>query len=145
MKTAILLLAIALTLGFLANQPKAGTVTKVTDGDTLVIGSTTVRLYGVDAPEVGQSFGREATAALKPLEGHAVTYKPMDVDRYGRVVAKVWHADRDISLLLIESGHAWHYRSSSRLYQRAEAEAQLNLRGLWAESSPVAPWDYRNQ
>ncbi len=140
----ITLIATAFVFG---NRPSPGIVTKVLDGDTLVIGTTTVRIHGIDAPEAGQSYGREATAALKPLEGYAVRFRAIDVDRYGRTVAKVYYGEEDIGLLMIRAGHAWHYAryDQSRAYRDAEAEAQSARRGLWAEDSPVAPWDWRQR
>ena len=49
-----------------------GRVTSVIDGDTLdilTVGFETlrVRLSGIDAPELGQAFGRNAKAALSSL------------------------------------------------------------------------------
>ncbi len=77
-------------------------VVSVTDGDTLVVlegGKVQhrVRLAGIDAPEKHQAFGARAHQAL----ASAVFRRPVMLDwhkkdRYGRLVAKVTVADRDI-------------------------------------------------
>ena len=71
---------------------------KVTDGDTIRIGDTRIRLWGIDAPERRQSCqgrngdayecGRDSAAALNDLtRGRRVESTEKDQDRYGRVVA----------------------------------------------------------
>lgn len=65
---------------------------RVIDGDTLVIGQTHVRLWGIDAPEHGAPGGRDSTVALRALTaGLAVTCRAVAQhhgrDRYGRTVA----------------------------------------------------------
>jgi len=39
----------------------------VRDGDTIVVSGRPVRLNGVDAPELGNRYGREASAYMKRL------------------------------------------------------------------------------
>jgi micrococcal nuclease len=68
-----------------------------------------------------------------------------DVDRYGRLVARVYVGGEDVSLALVRSGLAWHYTKYSRDPELAEAEmaakgAQL---GLWSRSAPTPPWEFR--
>jgi endonuclease YncB( thermonuclease family) len=80
----------------------SGIVTHVADGDTLDItanGRTyTIRLDGIDAPEGGQAFGREARVHLRVLAfSKPATATVLDRDRYGRTVARVIVAGRDLS------------------------------------------------
>ena len=44
-------------------------VTRIIDGETLVTGIGRVRLYGIDAPEVGERCSRDATEELRRLAG----------------------------------------------------------------------------
>src|ERR1700716_4371915 len=79
-----------------------GTVTRVVDGDTLVVqlssGPIRVRLYGIDAPEHNQPGGREATDALSALvAGARVELEPVSQDRYGRMVAHVFRGSLDVN------------------------------------------------
>jgi endonuclease YncB( thermonuclease family) len=131
------------------------TVLQVADGDTIVVRTADheqvkVRLYGIDAPESKQKGGAEATAALKPLQGQAVKVIEMNTDQDGQTVALVEHEGRSVNLAQVSQGHAWHYGRYCQAepicgqIQAAEAEAQKDKRGIWAEM-PVAPWEWRRK
>ena len=66
MKLALLIATIAVSAAAAADM--SGTVTRVTDGDSVVVtidgGRYTLRLADVDAPELRQAGGVEARAAL---------------------------------------------------------------------------------
>ena len=133
-----------------AREHLAGIVTRVADGDTLNLSSNgrvyTIRLDGIDAPEAGQPFGRQARVELRALAlSRTVTAAVTDRDRYGRVVARVLVWGTDLSEEMVRSGFAWHYARYSRDARLAalEQQARQQRRGLWAEATPVAPWDYR--
>lgn len=134
-------------------------VVGVTDGDTLVVldkdkVQNKVRIAGIDAPEKKQAFGHRAQQALA-----SVVYRRdvlLDVykkDRYGRLIAKIWLAGRDVGLDLVEEGFAWHYKAyayeQERLdrerYAVAELAARKRRAGLWAEPTPMPPWEFRHQ
>jgi len=126
-------------------------VTHVADGDTLDItanGQTyTIRLDGIDAPEGGQAFGREARVHLRVLAfSKPATATVLDRDRYGRVVARVIVAGRDLSEEMVKAGLAWHFArySADRRLAALEQEARQQRRGLWADRSAVPPWQYRS-
>ncbi len=146
MRYAVLLAVVLLAVAFWGNYPRSYEVRRVLDGDTLQLSDgRTIRIHGIDAPESGQSYGEKATAALAPLEGHRVKVQPVETDRYGRTVAKLFYEGEDIGLLMIRAGFAWHYAKydSSRDYAGAEREAREARRGLWADPSPVPPWEWR--
>jgi endonuclease YncB( thermonuclease family) len=128
-----LLLAIAL----LTSSPAlAETITgapKIVDGDTLDIGSTTIRLHGIDAPEVAQAGGREATNALARLVEHkTLVCEGSTRDEHKRLIAKCWIGNDDINATMVRDGYA------SSLEQTARRER----RGIWRRASEP-PWDYR--
>ncbi len=67
-----------------------------------------VRLYGIDAPEMGQDFGRRSKQfASDMVHGQTVTLRVRDVDRYGRTVAEVMLGDRSLNGALVAAGLAW--------------------------------------
>lgn len=75
-------------------------VRAVVDGDTLELaGGGTVRLVGIDTPELGhggpgQYYGRQARAELARLvDGQEVRLEVQGRDRYGRLLAVVWRRD----------------------------------------------------
>src|SRR5438128_5228314 len=79
-----------------AREP--GRVTRVVDGDTIIVGDERVRLIGVDTPETKkpgtpvQCFGKKATAFTKRLVEHRKVTLERDAeerDRYGRLLAYV--------------------------------------------------------
>ncbi|MGR3420829.1 MAG: thermonuclease family protein [Paracoccus sp. (in: a-proteobacteria)] len=99
----------------------AGQVTRVVDGDTFWINSqsTRIRVWGLDAPEIGRAGGSAATAQLAGLvSGRSVQCNMRDVDRYGRIVGQCWLPDgRDIAATMIASGTAREYcRFSGNYY-----------------------------
>lgn len=134
-----------------------GRVVRVTGGDTIVIldASNTqhkIRLQGIDAPERGQAFGTKSKEHLSELvAGKSVVVDYDKYDRYQRVLGKVLLNDLDMNLKQIEAGMAWHYKKyeneqtiSDRIkYSDAEREARRVRRGLWQDTNPMAPWDYR--
>lgn len=141
-----------------ATNKVSGTVTKVHDGDSIHItprGSKRmiIRLAGIDAPELQQSFGIESRDQLRSMvlqrKVEANCYK---LDRYQRHICVVYRNEADVNLQLVEKGLAWHYKNyedeQTRKQQRAYAEAETRARrkgsGLWQGNS-VAPWEFRRQ
>lgn len=132
-------------------------VVGVTDGDTLVVLDEDkvqhkVRLAGIDAPEKKQAFGSRAQQALaSAVHRRTVVLDWHKKDRYGRLVAKVLLDDRDVGLDLVTAGLAWHYKAyeqeqvpADRVgYAEGERVARQRRTGLWLDTAPVAPWDFR--
>ncbi|RRD87623.1 thermonuclease family protein, partial [Conchiformibius steedae] len=73
----------------------SGTVTAVTDGDTVRITDHNgqkqrIRMAFIDAPESSQSHGKASQAALKQMvEGKQVRVEVIDTDQYQRQVARL--------------------------------------------------------
>ena len=130
-----------------------GKVIRVHDGDTLTLLQTAsrkhlqIRLEGIDAPEIGQSFGEESRAVLDGMVyGKLVTIRPVTIDKYGRTVARVFLGTLDVNLELVRLGFAWRYDHYSQ--EQALGEAQQHAReqkwGLWQDRHPIPPWDWRH-
>ncbi|MCK6555573.1 thermonuclease family protein [Candidatus Binatia bacterium] len=130
------------------------TVATVIDGDTIRVGDrwqqTTVRLIGVDTPEVahgerpGEPFGREATEfTRRALTGRRVRLevRPEDrIDAYGRLLAYVFLEDGTFfNRELVRQGYARAYTRFRFAYRdefrRLEAEARAAGRGMWAAAA----------
>ncbi|MEM3647082.1 MAG: thermonuclease family protein [Thermofilum sp.] len=142
-----------------------GKVVRVPDGDTIRLelpysvpgvrtykdGTIAVRLRGVDAPELSQPYGRESKAHLEGLVlGKTVRVEIKDIDRYGRIVGYVWVNGTNVNLEQVRKGYAWAYaeyldRPYASEFYEAEKEARKNRLGLWRESNPTPPWEYRKR
>lgn len=130
----------------------SGTVVRIADGDTLTLLDAhntqhKIRLHGIDTPERGQPYGNAAREALEALvAGQRIEVAIQDTDRYGRTVGTVYRNGQNVNLALVRDGWAWWYeryaRNDSSLAQ-AQREAQAGRRGLWQDSSPIPPWEWR--
>lgn len=127
-------------------------VRQVYDGDTISAGCEQgrlkVRLFGIDAPEMGQApWGDRSRLMLRRLLPETgVRLKVRDIDRYGRVVAQLYHAEQDLGLDLVRQGGAVVYTSynKSSRYRSAQAEAKGARRGVWSEAgAQQTPWEWR--
>lgn len=146
-------LAVAIVaISYFLHEPKApssglsrGTelvcaVKSVYDGDTLTAscpdGEVKVRMFGIDAPEMGQEpWGGRSKEALRGLlpRRDSIRLRVMDQDRYSRTVAQVFAGERDVGLEMVRQGRAVVYEqyNDSPAYQEAEAEARRARRGIW--------------
>ena len=129
----------------------------VSDGDTItLLGEDNtqykVRLAGIDAPEKKQAFGNASKKSLSDLVfSKQVVANWSKKDRYGRFIAKVVFNNSDINLMQIQRGMAWFYSKykyeliqEDRIeYLQAHENARNKKVGLWADSLPEAPWDFR--
>jgi endonuclease YncB( thermonuclease family) len=138
---AMLAGALAATGWFIDRQTAAivGSA-RVIDGDSLIVAGTEVRLYGIDAPERGQTCmragidwncGAEAAAALRSAAaGREVVCRQRDRDRYGRIVAVCTAAGVDLGAAMVKGGLA----VALGAYAADEREARDARRGLWSSS-----------
>ncbi len=133
---------------------------RVIDGDTIEVAGRVIRLYGIDAPELGQSCrigaraydcGRIARTALLDLTA-GVTVRctlapaspeasPEDSDTDGRI-GRCSADGYDLSEGMTYTGWALALRPVSERYVAFEERARAAGRGLW-KGRFVAPWDWR--
>jgi len=122
------------------------TVVRVADGDSVEIlrsgesARLRVRLEGVDAPELGEVFSREAQDFLRRLAlDRRVNVSGRDVDRYGRLVARVTVAGQDLSLALLNAGLACQRFVTDAVLAAAESRAKSSGIGFWAANATTKP------
>ncbi|WP_241389418.1 thermonuclease family protein [Serratia entomophila] len=129
-----------------------GKVIRVLDGDTIEVLQETnpvrIRLLNIDAPEKKQAYGSWSTNQLKALvAGQPVTVTYTQKDRYGRVLGRVVTTNgTEANRYMVQSGAAWVYEryNTDNSLPALQREAQEQKRGLWAESHPVPPWEWRH-
>jgi micrococcal nuclease len=85
----------------------SGIVTKVRDGDTILVGKVPIRLNGVSAPELKEPLGAQSKLFMQELVlGKPVRCKLNGKKTYDRFVGICYFGDRDIGAALIEAGLA---------------------------------------
>lgn len=152
--TALILIAIGVSSEAATLR---GKVVGITDGDTVTLRTDTetyqVRVMGIDAPEKRQAFGSTSKKALSDCAfGKQVEVVTRKKDFHGRLIGQVFADHLDCGLRQVELGLAWHYKayakeqepSDRESYARAEDQARAERLGLWSESAPTPPWDFRH-
>jgi endonuclease YncB( thermonuclease family) len=62
-------------------------------------------------------------------------------------------AGKDVNLAQVESGMAWWYRKYQNEqtpqqradYEQAEVSAKAGRLGLWSDTNPLPPWEWRGR
>ncbi len=126
----------------------------VVDGDTLRVGISVVRLWGVDAPEIsnctsptvpmkpfcGTPQAETSRTSLERIIGNATQVRCTEVtrDSFGQMMGECFVGRVNIGLEQIRSGNAVAWPSYLRqnaqkapAYTAAEAEAEAARRGVW--------------
>ena len=131
-------------------------VVGISDGDTLTVRcgapgayqQLTVRVAAIDAPEKAQPFGQVSRQHLAGLcHQQPARISPRTTDRYGRTVADVECAGRDVARAMVAEGMAWvfdRYAAATDAHLRPlQAAAQASRAGLWRDEHPTPPWEWR--
>jgi endonuclease YncB( thermonuclease family) len=149
-----------LTVLYCALPVKANTlqaiVVEVNDGKTITVENTGRRikvvLKAAEAPEKDQPYGDVARLHLAGFVlNRQVLIEYTGLGAGAMLIARVFCEDRDIGLQMIRDGVAWfdkNYESElgaqlQRLYADSELAARSEHRGIWQDSLPVPPWEWR--
>jgi endonuclease YncB( thermonuclease family) len=135
-----------------------GRVVAVADGDTLslLVGRQqyTIRIAGIDAPERHQVWGDRSKTNLSRLSMNQMAVAECArAEQQGQKICKLTVKAVDIGLEQIQAGMAWWYWELARelkpevqsAYQGAELMAKLRRQGLWRETNPVPPWEFKRE
>jgi endonuclease YncB( thermonuclease family) len=128
-------------------EERTTAVTKVIDGDTIVIGGDErVRYIGVDAPEFGEPLYEEAKGLQERVvlgsKVRIVPCKEEPKDRYGRTLAFVKKGNVDVGEQLLRQGLARTLfigpcgGAVAKAYQKVERGAFRGVRGIWSMQDP---------
>ena len=76
------------------------------------------------------------------------TVTEYDTDKYGRIVGVVKVAGVIVNEEIIRAGYAWQYRKYCKAsfcddWLKTEGQARNAKIGLWGDSDPVPPWEWR--
>lgn len=123
----------------------------VHDADTLLLAGRSIRLQGIDAPELDQAClrsgkpwpcGREAARAVAAkVRSRIVVCEAHGFDRYGRVLAECFVDGESLNAWVVRQGWAIAYRRYSMAYVSDETVARREERGIWSGSfDPPEHW-----
>ncbi|MFC7334471.1 thermonuclease family protein [Rhodocista pekingensis] len=157
-RAVLALLGGALLGGVLASGlARAETVAgpaKVVEGDTINVNGTEIRLFGIDAPDRGQTcenvrsqsydcFALSSVALERLIGGRDVTCEIKPSVGTGKLgVCKV--EGRDLAGMMVNAGWALSYRRIAQDYAAIEAQAISRRRGMWA-GRVEPPWQWRSR
>ena len=121
----------------------------VIDGDTLELGSVRIRLFAIDAPELGQTClrdevqwrcGDEARAILAAfVDGKRLTCEERHRDQWNRVVARCEADGLDLSEAMVRGGLAIALADFSSDYVAAETRARSVGFNIWGSDFVTPP------
>lgn len=116
-------------------------MTLLVDGKPLKI-----RLANIDAPERKQPYGQRSKESLSNLcWGKDVKYVSQGIDRYKRTIAVVYCDGASVNKAQVASGMAWVYKKYNLdpSLPGIEQGAHSTGLGLWADATPIPPWEWR--
>lgn len=126
-------------------------VIDVKDGDTIIVlrnkTRLTVKLPGIDAPELDQPYGPEAKRfAAKLVKGRVVAIETAQAGNpiYGVVR---FSKKRMLAYEMVKAGLAWTTSmDKSSMFGEVQETAKAARLGLWVnseEEEPIPPWEWR--
>ncbi|WP_394996130.1 thermonuclease family protein [uncultured Helicobacter sp.] len=133
-----------------------GKIIKVYDGDTITLYANhtkyKIRLYGIDAPELNQNFGKQSQENLQSMceIGNEAIVEIKNKDRYNRLVGILSCDGINANKKQLESGYAWAYTEyisniQEKLeYNSLQKKAKDLKLGLWSEKNPIKPSEFRH-
>ena len=135
---------------------KGSLISECKDGDSFFIKVGDkfydVRLWGVDAPELKQKYGKTSRMMLQEtIQGKSlkIVYKSR---MYQRIVCQVFvvsgKSEKDVAEIMLKSGIVWkdpRFAKKMLNYQKMFEESREAGRGLFADKSAVPPWVYRKR
>ncbi len=131
-----------------------GTCKLVVDGDTFELSNgTKVQIWGIDAPELQQAYGKEAKNWLHKTICESSVKLKIQVkgsDPLGRTIGQVYidgsqRRTSNVGTLMVKAGLAWfddYNAPESGLADEME-KARKAKKGLWADENPVKPYIFR--
>ncbi|WP_428663709.1 thermonuclease family protein [Reyranella sp.] len=132
----------------LAEAPAAAVI----DGDTVRYNGTVLHLWGIDAPESGQtcSDGWQAGKMAADYLAGLVHNRSLACDLRqspstpGRTYALCRADGQDLSSAMAEAGMAWSYTPQTKDYTVQETNAMIGVFGVHAHDCMKA-WEWRNR
>ena len=103
-------------------------------------------MHGIDAPEKKQDYGTVSKNYLSNLVFKKdITIEFKNRDRYGRSIGIAFVEGVNVNEKMLAEGMAWHFKKydTNSQWSALEIKAKEEKKGLWSQSNPVAPWEWR--
>lgn len=146
---------VCLIAGSALSEPASitGVVSKVQDADSITVSNTSIRLQGIDAPELGQdcldqsgqaySCGQYAAGILREMIlGKSVRCQVTGIDSYQRTLAICYRGGVNLNQYLVAQGWAVAFEKYDTQFVSTQRMARLNKKGLW-QGDFVRPDSFR--
>jgi endonuclease YncB( thermonuclease family) len=129
---------------------------RAVDGDSLKLNGKSIRLFGIDAPELRQAChhpddrdwpcGKLSHDALKQLVSRQTTEcHPIKKDLYQRVLADCFVDGDNLAEMMVRDGWAFAYSQYSQDFVDEERRARKERIGIWQADKPEPPWLHRKR
>lgn len=144
-------------ISFSLPEPKyiTGKVIKIKNGNTLILSTNNnkrvkICLYGIYCPEKNQKYETEAKNFITNFcFEKEVKIEDKGVTKYskGNISGIIWIDNVSLNEELLKNGLAWHYKkyNYTEKYANLENEARKNKLNIWNQTTPIAPWDFKNK
>lgn len=154
MKTILMLIFLLLT-SIESKALEIAKVVRVIDGDTVKIQYggkiETIRLIGVDTPELKQEYGKQAKEYLEEkILNKNVTLEidKKNLDFYSRKLRYIFVSNENINELIIKEGYGLRsYVYPNNKYDKKFIEAEINARNkrvnIWSTGLKETPKEFR--
>jgi len=131
----------------------SGVVSKVQDADSITISNTSIRLQGIDAPELGQDCldqsgqaypcGQYAAGILREMIlNKSVRCDVTGIDSYQRTLAICYRGGVNLNQYLVAQGWAVAFEKYDTQFVSTQRMARLSKKGLW-QGEFVRPDSFR--
>jgi len=128
-------------IGYVANFEMRGKILSIIDGNTFIfqyeLGDLfTIRMLGIDAPEISQRYGMDAKTFLNQYKGHYCKVSTHGKDENKSTLGILYIKDKDINQEMIRTGNARYDTENIECpaYAKAEDSAKAEKLGLWRKN-----------
>jgi endonuclease YncB( thermonuclease family) len=150
--TLFLVVILFFSLFFIEAAVIKGKCVQVEEGDIIKVLVNRkilhIRLEGIDCPEKGQAYEREATEWMKSMAFRKkVRVEVLSFEGERLIVGRVFVDEKDLSMELVNAGLAWYYRGhgKNRYLSKAQKKAKKKKIGIWSQKKPKPPWIYKQE
>lgn len=133
-----------------------GSVSEIHDGDTITIiclkRPLDIHLIGVAAPEKEQPYSEVARQHLSDLIlNKEVVVETSGLGENALIMGRVFLKEADVGAQMLRDGAAWYDRpydsilteDQRQMYAACETAARNERRGIWQDTNPLPPWEFR--